>query len=145
MFTHSFPFLLFGFLGFVRRQNLIFRFLQSVSLCFWLLGLLWFGFTLMGLGAFVLIFPLFYVWLEIGTESSHSDLAFWAERPEDRGPNHCKFMSKFVNLVIFYLLLLNFSRVCTFNFYTFKLLIKIFFFLEFVDFEFFLLLVLLFS
>ena len=69
-----------------------------------------------GSWSFVLIFAPFLFWLEIGTEISYSNLASWAEGPEDQGPNHCNFMYKFVNLVFFlkFFFLLSFSIVCRF-------------------------------
>ena len=69
---------------------------------FWLMGLLWFSFSLMGHGTFVLIFAVCLFWLDFGTKSSYSNLAFWAKRPEHQGLNHCKFIYKFVNLVFFF-------------------------------------------
>ena len=41
----------------------------------------------MGYGVFMLIFSLFLFWLEIGTESSYLDLAFWAKGLKDQGLN----------------------------------------------------------
>ena len=75
-------------------------------------GFLWFGFSLMGRGAFVLIFALFLFWLEIDGKSCYSNLAFWEKWPEEQALNHCKFMYKFVNHVFFFLL--HFSIVCRF-------------------------------
>ena len=69
---------------------------------FWLMGLFWFGFSLMGYGTFVLIFVVSLFWFDFGTKISFSILAFWAKRPEYQGLNHCKFMYKFVNLVFFF-------------------------------------------
>ena len=52
-------------------------------------ALIWFFFN--GSWSFVLIFALSQFWLEIGRESSYSDLASWAKGPEDKGLNHCKY------------------------------------------------------
>ena len=53
-------------------------------------ALIWFFFN--GSWSFVLIFALFLFWLEIGRESSYSDLASWAKGLEDQGLNHCKYL-----------------------------------------------------